>query len=58
MFDLEGTKEDQELAWRVMTIEEAIDWRWTISEVLEQDELLLSNVLKLTAALRVVKEEN
>jgi hypothetical protein len=40
---------DPELAYSVFSILEAVEYRWTIVEVLEQPEALLNDVLMIAA---------
>lgn len=42
---------DLPLAMRVWTILRAVNWRWTITEVLAQPEALLDDVMTLEFAL-------
>lgn len=36
-------------AWRLFTLLEAVEWKWTITEMLEQPEALLEAVLSIRA---------
>jgi hypothetical protein len=38
-----------EVAWKVFTLEEAVEWRWPPSVLLEQDEALLEALLTIRA---------
>jgi hypothetical protein len=40
---------DADLAYNVWSILEAVQWRWTIVEVLEQPEALINDVLMIAA---------
>lgn len=48
---------DAELAQRVYSILQAVDWKWTIAEVLEQPEALLEDVLTLADMAQRVRAE-
>lgn len=56
-FDLLGTEEDIKRAWYVAQVLEAVDWKWTPQMVLEQEELLLENVIRIATGIRIIKEE-
>lgn len=45
------------LAWRVWQILRAIDWKWTIADVLEQPEALLDDVMAIQFAYNRRKEQ-
>ena len=47
---------DADLAWRVWTVLEIVEYRWTIEEVLAQPEGLLDDVMKVAAAAARVRK--
>lgn len=52
---------DPDLAYNVWSILEAVQYRWTIAEVLEQPEALLTDVLMiaaLNAKMRKAEKDN
>jgi hypothetical protein len=46
---------DPEMAYNVFSILEAVEYRWTIIEVLEQPEALLNDVLMIAALHRKMR---
>jgi hypothetical protein len=46
---------DPETAYNVFSILEAVEYRWTINEVLEQPEALLNDVLMIAALHRKMR---
>lgn len=40
---------DPDLAFNVWAILEAVEWRWTVAQVLEQPESLLNDVMMIAA---------
>jgi hypothetical protein len=52
---------DADLAYNVWSILEAVQWRWTIREVLDQPESLLNDVVmiaSMNARMRKAEREN
>lgn len=49
--------DDEELAKKIFMILETVEYRWTITEILEQPEDMLNQVLLLKALKYQVKEE-
>lgn len=47
--DIRGSDEDFELAWMLFTRLEATGWHLTLDDLLDQPELLMSNVFKMKA---------
>ena len=39
--------QDEETAWRIFTILEMVEYRWTITDILKQPESLLDDVLQI-----------
>mgnify|MGYP001569849300 CR=1 FL=1 len=48
---------DLETAWRVWTLLEATGWRWPPSELLEQPDALLADVLTIAAAAQQIEAQ-
>lgn len=47
---------DDELAWRVWTTLEIVEYRWTAQDVLAQPEALLDDVMAIAAAAARVRK--
>jgi hypothetical protein len=54
--DLTWDLHDPELAWRVWTLLEATEWKHLPSELLDQDEALMSDLASISARSGIVRQ--
>ncbi len=53
-----GTVDDVREAWRAYTLMEATGWRFLPSQLLEEDDVLLSNVLAIAGEVSALRTPN
>jgi hypothetical protein len=49
---LEGTLQDIDYAWNMYTLMEAFQWNFLPSQLEQEDEVLLNNIIRIAATVR------